>query len=462
MKKIKSYVLLESLSRVELKRFNDFINYSVKAGESKIKNLWAVIYSAQHNKFDIEKGSRFSRKTFSDFTKQIEKFLFIRNLEKDTFSSIIFLSKELRQRKVNKYFEQQLKYIDSIKNQKNVKIYSDVLNRLRLNREELLLFKSRNDDSSIRRIQGERTRLTELLMIQNILSEYCSNLLAGYRQDERGEKFVGVKRAVAYIRKNQSVFKNRYPGIYSLYLFVNASGRLSPKKNVDLLFEYLIEHENKLSDDELQSGYEALILMLIGRLNSGDSKSIREFYDIIKEIYNRGILRRHEVIQSRLLPTFVNIALEFNNIPLAENLILEFDSKMDEITRQPAVCLCRAMVECKKRNFLKAKKLLLQEKPHGFVQYVFNKTVLIIVYYELNELRNIYPMTDTIKHFLQRRTELKGLADNVLRFLKHINKLARVKKNNGKGIQHLYPLATDEKLFFHRPWILEKYEELSN
>ena len=80
----------------------------------------------------------------------------------------------------------------------------------------------------------------------------------------------------------------------------------------------------------------------------------------------------------------------------------------------------------------------------------------------MNELRNIYPMTDTIKHFLQRRTELKGLADNVLRFLKYVNKLARVKKNNGKGIQNLYVLASDERLFFHRPWILEKYKELSN
>jgi len=230
---------------------------------------------------------------------------------------------------------------------------------------------------------------------------------------------------------------------------------------VDELFAYLVESENKLSDDELQSGYEALILLLIGRLNSGDINSIKEFYDIIREIYDRGILRRHEAIQSRLLPTFINIVLEFNNLDLAENLIDEFETKMDELTGKPALCLCRAMVECKKENFVKAKKLLMQEKPHGFVQYVFNKTVLIKVYYELNEYRSIYPMTDTIKHFLQRRTEMKGLADNVLRFLNYVNKLARVKKNNGKGIQNLYALAADEKLFFHRPWIIEKYKELS-
>ncbi|MCE1165015.1 MAG: hypothetical protein LWX07_06410 [Bacteroidetes bacterium] len=459
MEKLKPVVLLETFSKRELKSFDNFLSYELRDKSPGVRNFWSNVYSKQKNKLDFLSVKSYSRKVHSDFNKVAEKFLILSNLEKDKFSSSTHLTRELRIRGVTKYFEKETEFLNDVKKLKHSDSFTDTVNRLKINREEFLLRSAHGDNKKILKLISERIFLTEILVIQSVLSEnFIRTIYGGKKRRYSYRDLFNLNRTLAFVRKNGSYFRKRYPFIWVLYM-LNVPRRGIGTDFIVTLSAFLQDNEENLSEENLQLSYDALFEIIVERFKSGCSRSFRLLYEIISGLDKKELLCRFEFITPRLFVTLVSVALEFNDEILADNLIIKLGKKLNK-SGKDSLAVCLAMKEFHTGNFVAVKELLNGFKSKDPVLYIFHKTVLMKACYETGDFRNIYPLSDTVRHYVLRKKEINSIFVNVNLFLSALNKLVKIRRNEGKNLRNPVNVVPEDRLFFHKNWILEKYKDL--
>jgi hypothetical protein len=459
--KTKSEILLGTLSRNELKSFNDYISYALKNKSCDVKNFWSLIYSAESGNLNKIPKESVSRKTLSDFNKQIEKYFILKNLESDDLDNAIYLTRELRKRNIEKYFEQLITEINNLRHLKLGKGFQNTLSLLKLNYEEYFLYNSRNDNTNLNRISKERIELSELIAAHSKLFEYINGIFLSNEYKFKESGLLKIKDVVEFVEKNKIYFKKSYPSVWTLYLIYKAINDSGNYKIVRLVILYFTNNEKSFTEEFLQFGYESILKLIFKELNSGNSRAFEDLCSILLNMENKGIINQIHNIPPNIFAVFVIVAISSDNMELAEKLVTVYNNKIVSSLREQVLNVCRAMIELPKGNYNTVKKLLADEKPRDSMLYIFCKITLIKTYYENSEFRNIYPLTDNLKHFLKRRNDTSDINASVNKFLNYTSRLAQVKKNKGKGLEYVEVSFSKEKYFFQKSWIVEKINQLS-
>ncbi len=92
-----------------------------------------------------------------------------------------------------------------------------------------------------------------------------------------------------------------------------------------------------------------------------------------------------------------------NNLKLAEKIIGKYNNKLSLLLRNQVLKIANSVVELANGNYSEVKRLLINEKPKDSMLYVFCKSTLLKAYYESNDFKHIYPLSDSMKHLLKRR-----------------------------------------------------------
>jgi hypothetical protein len=141
-------------------------------------------------------------------------------------------------------------------------------------------------------------------------------------------------------------------------------------------------------------------------------------------------------------------------------MVNQYGVKIITSLRGQILCIARAMIELANGNYKSVKTELEGLRTHDSMLYVFSKITLLKAYYENNELRKIYPLTDAAKHFIYRRKDIREIQSSVFKFFHYLGKLALIKKNKGKGINNVESLLIEEGHFFQKRWVVLKHLEL--
>jgi hypothetical protein len=461
LKKTKSDVLLDTLAKNELKAFDKFISYSLKNKSHDVLSYWHSRFSNKSVSLNTSSMKLVTRKTLSDFNKQLEKFLIINSLEKDKFSGTLYLTRELRERSIEKYFEQIISEINKLRHLKLGKGFQNTLTLLKLNFEEYLLHNSRSDEKNLQRLSKERIKLSEYVVVYSKLFEYFNDIYFSENKKHTDSGLLTMKNVIDYVEKNKIYFIKYYPNLWTLYLIYIAIADSYNYEKIQTAIKYFRKNEGHFTDGFLQFGYSSLIKLIFTKINSGYDNAYNDFCKILLDIEKSGVLKRITFIQPRNLPSFVSAALYLNNTEFAERIITEYSSKIIESLREQVIIICRALIEFSNGNYSIVIKMLKNVKPRDPMLYIFCKTTLIKSYYETNAYRNIYPLIDSVKHYLQRRTDISELYPNVLKFLNYSSKLAQSKGNNRKGFELVNTKLSKENYFFEKKWVLEKLVQLS-
>jgi len=461
LKKTKSDVLLQTLSKNELKSFNKFISSNLKNKSRNVLSYWHSRFSVNSVSLNTSGVIQVSRKTLSDFNKQLEKFLIISSLEKDKISGTLFLTRELRERSIEKYFEQIVSEINKLRHLKFGKGFQNTLTLLKLNFEEYLLHNSRSDEKNLHRLSKERIKLSEYIVVYSKLFEYFNDVYFSEHKNHSDSGLLTIKNVIDYVEKNKHYFTKYYPNIWTLYLIYKAIADSYDYEKIKSAIKYFRKNEEHFTDGFLQFGYSSLIKLVFTKINSGYGNAYNDFCKILFDIESSGVLKRITFIQPRNLPSFVSAALYSKNTAFAEKLVTEYNSKIIESLREQVIIICRAIIEFSKCNYSSVIRMLTNVKPRDPMLYIYCKTTLIKAYYETNAYRNIYPLIDSVKHYLQRRTDIAEISPNILKFLYYSSKLSQSKGNNRKGFELLKTKLSKENYFFDKYWTLEKMNQLS-
>ena len=460
MKKAKTDVLLESLSVKEYKSFERFLKYSLNDKSVHVLNYWTSVYSPAKNTINFQQSKSFSRKTLSDFNKQIEKYFIFRNLETDTFGKTVYLIRELRKRNIEKYFDKLLNDLIKYHNHKYKKGFPSILALLKLNFEEYMLHNSRVDEKKMNSVSKNRIILLDVATAHAKLLDFYNDTYYSKDKKFNDEGMVNLSKVTEFVKNNSKYFIKNFPNVWILYLIHNA---INDSLNLDLIidaFKFFKNHESSFTEDFLQIGYDALLRLLFSKLNEGNSKAFEYFYDLILYLESKGILSRLLHIPPRIFVGFVMATSSSGNYNLANKIVEEYGNKIVTSLREPVLVISKSMIELAQGNSKFVKTKLENIKTHDSMLYLFSKTTLLKAYYENNELRKIYPLTDAIKHFLYRRKDIQEIQKSIFKFLYYLGKLTQIKKKNGNGLESIESLLLIENYFFQKRWIVSKYLEL--
>lgn len=464
LRKSKADNLLEGLAYKDIKKFNKFIiNYLGGSGEHILK-YWEYRHSQKvlSGSFELsDSKDKFSRKIISDFVKILEKFYALKAFEKDSLGEKGYLIRELRDRQLYKLFNSLL---DDTKHfhQSNVrKGYMNYINYFRLNLEEYFLYNSQNEDLSMFTASVNLSSVSEIIYMQSKLFEYINQKLYCFNCDFKKNELNSIEIIADYVKSNSERIQTEHQGVYVLYLIYNMIENINDENKAHDALNFINKNFNHLTVNFLQLSYEIIIRFYILQVNSGNSKSLNDLYNIIKEIEKKELFANIQHIQPLNFLTAISVALSFNDVDFAETFLHNYNNKMNTEYRKNVTTICQAMIEFAKGRYTHARNLLVKDKTKNISMYIFSKLTLLKSLYEINELRVVLPLIDTVKHYLSRHLDVKGpYRDSIFKFLNYLNSMCTAKRKNGRGADRLFKKLNNDQVFFQKKWIVTKVEEL--
>lgn len=464
LRKSKSDNLLEGLAHKDIKKFNKFIiNFLGGSGDNILK-YWE--YRLAQKKLTgtfllDDSKEKYSRKIISDFVKILEKFYSLKGFEKDSLGEKGYLIRELRDRQLYKLFNSLLEDTKQFHKTNVRKGYMNYINYLRLNLEEYFLYNSQNEDDSMFQASMNISSVSEIIHIQSILFEHINMKLYCLNSKFVKDELNNIKDVIRYIENKSDFFKSEHQGVYVLYLIYLMLEYTKDEKKTHDALDFINKNYDHLTVNFLQFSYEVIIRFYIQQVNSGDSKSLADLYNIIKEIEKKELFSKIQHIQPLNFLTAVSVSLAFNDLDFAETFLHTFNSKMNLEYRKQVTNICHAMIDFSKRRFAPARNLLINDKTKNISMYIFSKITLLKSLYELNELRVVLPLIDTVKHYLNRHITTKDLyRDSIFAFLNALSSLCTAKRKQGRGVNKILDKLNNSNVYFHKRWIVEKAEEL--
>lgn len=460
MQKAKTNVLLESLTSSELKSFDRFLKYSLNNKSVHVLNFWNSVYSPAKNSITLTREKSFSRKTLSDFNKQIEKFFMFKNLEEDKFGGTVYLVRELRKRNIEKYFDKLLKDLNKYHHKKFSKGFPSLLAMLKLNYEEYMLYNSRIDEDKMNIASKERIRLLDVVVAHAKLFDFYNGTYYSKNSKYIDSGMVSLNEVTEFVGYSSKYFIKFFPNVWTLFLIHNSITNPSAFDLVIEAFDYFKKNESYFTEDFLQLGYDALLKLLFSRLNEGNNGAFAYFYEIVLYLDEKGVLEKLQHIPPRIFVGFVMVSINSGNLSLANKILNEYSGKIVTSLRDQVLCITKSMIELANGNYKFVKTNLENLITHDSMLYIFSKITLLKTYYENNQLRKIYPLTDAVKHFLYRRKDVSEIQNSVFKFLYYLGKLSQIKKSKGKGVMDIGSLLIEDSHFFQKRWVVSKHLEL--
>lgn len=462
--KSKADHLLDGLVHKEINKFNKFIINRLDGSGENILKYWE--YRLSQKKLTgsfvstADKGN-FSRKVISDFVKIIEKFYALKGFEKDPLSEKAYLIRELRDRQLYKLFSSLLDETKQLHKTNVRKGYTNYLNILRLNLEDYFLFNSRNEDLEMFRTSINMSSTSEGMYIQSKFFEYINMKLYCFGCNVNKDELNSIESIVVYLRKNEDLFKTEYQSVYTLYLIYEMIENYEDESKTIETLNYIKKNYNNLTVNFLQLSYELVIRYYILQVNSGNSKSLSDLYKIFKEIEKKELFKNIQHIQPLNFLSAISVSLAFGDVNFADEFLYKYNAKMNSEYRKQVSVISRAMIDFSKGKYSGVKTLLLNDKTKNISMYIFSKLTLLKALYELNDVRVMIPLIDTVKHYLNRHIQVEGPYKNsIFLFLNFLNSLSTSKRKNGRGADKILDRLNNGKLFFQKNWIVAKAEEL--
>lgn len=462
MKKLKSEELISSLTKNELKKFDNFITYCTICRGKDVYEYWKSIYSKRTNNIKpLSKNKKFSRKTLSDFNKIIEKFFIFTSLNEDNATKLLILSREYRKRNLRKYYQKIINEMKEIKRKTPLTNPKNRLTLLNLNFEKYLLYSGCDDYQNLYKIANEENKISEITTVYSKLFEYFNRVYCRNLIDTEDESLIKIEDVIKYIEKNIENIKSNYPNIFALYLLYKILNDFGNYQNINDLLHYLNNNDKYLSEESLQFCYDSLFEFLIKYLEKGDFTLYNNFYKIFLDLETRGVLKNLIHIRPKYFPIFVGMILDSKDIKETIKFIYDNKEKVPQDYTEQVYSISIAKVEFHNKNYDKVKDILLKIKPNDFFLYLYHKTLLLKTYYEKGEYKFIYPLSDTIKHYIKRKLLTNHMATNINTFLKCVSKLSSYMKNKNTSLDFIENCIKSNQYFIEKEWVIEKYYEIT-
>jgi len=465
--------LLQLLGRLSKKELRDFQLYLASPIHNRNKSLeefygYLLKYADDFTQSKLSKEAFFKkhypktgldeqkmRYLQSDLTQLLEDFIAWNEFQKDAFQQKYYLAKSHHNRHIDKFFLQELEKITELNN-KSVFRDSDYYYNLHRISELNYSYASGN------RNRAFDDSLQDL--IDNLEITYLARGFRYYCEMINRRNILSVKYNLSFFDDLvQHLKKGTFDDIPAIFVYRIIHESLSEPnaQTYPSLLKALEEFGHLFSKTEERGLYVFAQNFCIKRINAGDSDALRDIFNLYQAMLSKGLLFEGNYISQPDFKNIVTTGLRLEAHDWVGNFIESHKNMLHPSFAENAYTYSMAWVHFSRNELDKALRMLLRVEFNDVYYHLDSKSLLMKVYYEMNEHDAFSSLVDAFKVYLRRNTTISELQKKTYHnFVLICNQLMRAKLNRTplstkqkNGLENLRPLADFS-------WLMAKNDEL--
>jgi len=457
----KLFELIKTLSSVEKRECFVFLKSPYHNRREDVLLLWELISGNKQDSFDAKKvfSAIYFGQSYNDAQWRhlqsfllgcVEAFLALRNWEKNSLLSDLHLIAIYQDKKLRKPLEYTLRRAsERLEKMPKDGQYFHYLHQLEWERY------------AVAQVQHGRTQENNLVAASRAFDIYAA---------------ANKLRLACLMESHRTVFQMDYDNSFlpELLRFVEKSDLLQvpivalyyhcyqslTEGNEDSFRAFRRELESQakaLPEDEIRTFTLLAINYCIRRLNTGESRYVREAFNLYRIGLDSLALLENGYLSRFAFTNIVALGLKLEEFVWVEQFIEQFEPYIEERYRSAHHDYNLAKVHFVQKNYDRAMPLLARVGESDLLLNLTSRVMLLKMYYEMGEFDALDALLASFKILLLRKKKVIGYhSAHYLNTLRYIQKLVRLNLNDKKAVAAFRLEIEANTSVIEKEWILEQ------
>ena len=219
------------------------------------------------------------------------------------------------------------------------------------------------------------------------------------------------------------------------------------------------DHWQKFPPDEAMDIYLLAINYCIRQLNRGHRIYIRKAFDLYRKGLERKVLLDHGVISKFTYKNVLMLAIGLQEWDWAEAFLEQYKNHLPLKERENIYRYNLAIFYFRKPDYDKAMPLLQQVTFQDVLYNLNARTMLLQIYYELEEFDALDSLLDSFRAFIRRHKELGYHKENYTNLISFVRQMRSLPPNAHKEKQQLKNEIEATASLAEKRWLLRQLQE---
>ncbi len=462
--------ILRVLDKKEVKELRKWVNSPAHNLRQDVIDLFEYLVSGQHlhSEKHLEKERAFQAifpcKTYNDaemrqamhfLLKAVENFLVYNELLKDEVRTQTMLAKVYRKRQLPKLFQKTIETGRELQEEQPYRNHQYFENEYFLQFEQYTYLSGlgRNTPLNLQEVSdaNDVAYLANKLQLSCIMLSHQAVFKTTYRLQILNE-------LLTYLESNQHLLE--IPAIAIYYHQFKAMKTPNDESHYRCLKKEIFENGHFFPNEEMRVIYLLTINYCIGRINAGATLFVRESFDLYKEGLEKSIFLENGVLSRFTFNNAVTAGLNLKEFTWVEKFIENYSSHLDEKHQESFIHFNQARLFFEQRAYEKAMKLFAQSDYDDLLMTLNARTMLLKMYYELDEFNALDSLLGSMKTYLQRKKVMGYHKDNYKNIIQYTNKLLKLTNYDKEKIQKLKQEIETANPLTERKWLLAQLDKM--
>lgn len=216
----------------------------------------------------------------------------------------------------------------------------------------------------------------------------------------------------------------------------------------------LLNHNHLFGTEEAKDLYLMAINRAIRKVNDGFHKYYFDIMDFYKEGLEKEYLLQDGVLSRFTYHNIVSSALQIDEADWAEEFIGTWSIRLERRFRERMVSFNQAKIAYHRKDYDAAIPLLQRANYHDQLLNLRARTLLLRIFYELEEIDLLHSHLDAFSSYLRRKSGLGYHRTHYRNLIKYTKRLLGLQLSDKEAVLNFKKNVEEEKLLTDRSWLL--------
>lgn len=398
-----------------------------------------------NQEFDVQ----FLRQSMSLLLKQLELFLVLEEHQKDQLANKLTLSKIFRERELHKPFQSSLKELKKLQQNSSYRNAQYFEDHFKIMLEEYQFRASnRISEQNLQQISDSM----DMAFILSKLRQACYSI--AHQTVYKTEYRFGLLDAILdYIKKNNL---DQHPTLAIYYYCYHALLFSRREEYFQLFRAHLFANEQLFHREEIRDLYLLAINFCIRRFNQGEENYAREGLDWYRRGLESKVLLNDGVLSRFTYRNVVAMGLKVGDFNWVQSFIHEYKPVLEKQYRENMFSFNLAKLEYHRKNYQEALHLLRKAKYKDLLLNLGAKTLLLKIYYELDDWDMLEAHLEAMQNYLRRKKVMGYHQTNYQNLIKYTKKLVHISPYDKAAREKFKKRIEVEEILTEKEWLLNQ------
>jgi hypothetical protein len=464
-------LILRTLSKKEERELRKWLNSPAHNHREDVVTLFEYLMAGQHlyeEKF-LEKERVFSRifsnEPYDDaklrqsmhfLLKSVEEFLIYQEQQSDEVRARMALASVFRKRKLDRAFTKAIKAVEVQQEKANYRNEQYLRNEYLLQLEKYSFYdgKKRTTEMNLQEVSDA----LDLTFVADKLRQGC--LMIAHQSVYKAQYNIGLlEYIIEYVDRQKLML--HHPAIAVYFYGYKAITDESGKQYFENLRQEIQKHRTSFPKSELRDIYLMAVNYCIRQANKfNDSELIREAFRLYRQGLENEILLENGVVSPFTFRNAVGAALRLKEYDWVEHFIHQYKKALPPDYRESFFLHSLARLNFEKGDYGSAMQLLAQTDFDDTLINLNAKSMLLKIYYELDEYDALESLLESMRAYLKRKQLMGAYRSNYHNFIRFTRKLVRVNPFDEQEKSALKSEILTASPLTEKDWLLEQVTAL--